>query len=112
MTNNLTNASDSKWAVWKYELPLANEFTVQLPAAYRVLSVQPQHGRYQMWVLNDVLSEPRPVTFLLVGTGQELPKLPDGQYVETIKQYDDAIVLHLFRVVSIAVLNGAETEKA
>lgn len=103
-----------KWVVWKYELPMSNEFTVDIPANYRILSVHPQFGKYQMWVLNDALSEPRPVLFCMVGTGQELPKLPADKYVQhvaTIKQYDDTIMLHLFRAVEITVLNGGVTPK-
>jgi hypothetical protein len=74
---------------------MRNEFTLELPAEHRVLSVQPQHGKYQMWILNDLSSEMRPCHFCLVGTGQELPT-DRCQYIATLKQYDDRIVLHLF----------------
>jgi hypothetical protein len=96
-----TTKPESKWVVWKYELPMANEFTLELPAQYRILSVQPQFGKYQMWVLNNAFSEKRPVLFCMVGTGQELPEPPTASYFDhlaTIKQHDDMIVLHLFRV--------------
>ena len=85
--------------VWKYDVPSKNEFTLDLPAGYEVLSVQSQRGKLQMWVRHDTDRTKEPVKFCLVGTGMQLPSVGDDRrlhHVATIQSVEGHIVLHLF----------------
>jgi len=85
--------------VWKYDVPSKNEFTLDLPTGYEVLSVQSQRGKLQMWVRHDTDRAKEPVKFCLVGTGMQLPAVDDDQWLRhaaTIQGMDGHIVLHLF----------------
>lgn len=112
--------------VYKYPIPLKDEFTLLLPADATVLSAAFQHGRPVMWVRHDS-DVPRETealrvrTFMMVGTGQTFHDrkinmatgkisepgdtgaihIVDGyRFVATFMTDDQDLVLHLFEVLS------------
>ena len=79
--------------IWKYEVPVTDEFTIELPNAFRVLTVQTQRGVPQLWVLVDPDAEfTVPQRFWLVGTGH--PITHGGDYIGTFQI--GTFVFHLF----------------
>ncbi len=55
--------------IWKYTLPIKDEFTIEMPSNAKVLTIQSQNGVGCMWVLVDpnALTEVR--IFKTIGTG-------------------------------------------
>lgn len=86
--------------VFKYGIPMTDNFTLMLPQGAKILSVQEQHDMPQMWCLvddNAPLSEAR--LFRLAGTGHPIymPK-EKLHYVGTWQSLGGRLVWHLFEV--------------
>ena len=92
-----------KRVIWKYDVPVKNEFTLDLPRSRRILSVQwqPSSGRWQMWVSVDADAPTEPVEFMMFGTGVEIPSDKGLNHVSTLLHYDGRIVVHLFEVLGV-----------
>lgn len=111
--------------VYKYPIPLKDEFTLLLPADATVLSAAFQNGRPVMWVRHGLnperIHEACERTFMMVGTGQTFHDrkinmatgkisepgdtgaihIVDGyRFVATFMTDDQDFVLHLFEVLS------------
>lgn len=111
--------------VYKYPVPLRDEFTLLLPADATVLSAAFQHGRPTMWVRHELdperIHEACERTFMMVGTGHTFHDrkinmatgkisepadtdaicIVDGyRFVATFMTDDQDLVLHLFEVLS------------
>lgn len=82
--------------VLKYQVPLKESFSVNLPEGAEVLTVQAQHEVPQMWARVDDTKPSRERRFMLTGTGHDI-KGP-GRYVETVQLAGGSLVLHLFEV--------------
>ncbi len=80
--------------IWKY--PVSGScFTIQMPIGARVLSVQNQHGRPQMWALVDPENKTEPREFTFYGTGHPTPRWP-GEFIGTFQLDGGDLVFHLF----------------
>lgn len=74
--------SDTKGRViFKYQMPVLEEFTMTLPRDAEVLRVQDQGGMFWMWALvrTDVPDEPR--YFRAFKTGGAIPEGLDLKYI-------------------------------
>lgn len=105
-----------KLKILKYDIPLKNQFTLELHEGYQVLDVQPQRGIFRMWVLSDPAMDTELVQFFVVGTGQELPTLHGDTFAEHVKTLQDGsekATVHMFRVYSVTgnVTAFAEPQK-
>ncbi len=81
--------------VWKYTFTNA-VMTFAIPAGARILVVQMQGALPQLWAEVDTLELNTTRTFVLVGTGNEVPLR--GVYVGTVQ--DDHLVFHVYEVPS------------
>ena len=81
--------------VWKFEVTLADEFDVLMPAGAALLFAQVQHGRPFFWALVDDQAPRVPRRFLLLGTGHPAPS-DCGAYVGSFQLDGGALVFHLF----------------
>lgn len=80
--------------VWKYYVPIEDEFTLLLPAGARILAVQAQHNEPQMWALVDPNAAPQPRRFRLAGTGH--PIEGEWSYLGSFQVHGGNLVFHLF----------------
>jgi hypothetical protein len=81
--------------IWKYELPLAVEQTIEVPLGAQALCLQLQGGTPCLWVAVDPEAEKTPRKIVMVGTG--MPGLNrDTHYLGTVQL--DGFVWHYFEV--------------
>ena len=82
--------------IYKYAVPVADEFTIEMPEAARLLDVQVQRGDVQLWAMVD--PEARKVTrkFAMRGTGHDAGGLGFASHVGTFQVSGGALVFHLF----------------
>ncbi len=86
-------------AVWKFEIPIQDEFVIEMPAAVP-LHFATQHGIPTLWALVDPNAVAYPVTFRLAGTGHPILAPREClRYIGTCFLNDGALVFHLFQVV-------------
>ncbi len=85
-------------AIWKYPVPVQDEFTVEMPSGAEVLSVQVQETQVCMWVLvdpNDVDDAKVKRIFRIYGTGHPIPEnISREQFIGTWQH--PGLVFHLF----------------
>ena|SRR3990167_1521811 len=108
-----------KQTVLKYQIPVEDNFSIELPKGYKILTVQaqsiyvgnmlanPYEETAMLWVLvNPEEKEKETVQFLLAGTGHEIEmeKYPLGmEYINSFQMKDGKLVFHLFFVETISV---------
>lgn len=88
--------------VWRFELPLRDRTVLHMPAGARPLSVGPHRGSQlygfpplDLWALVDPTGEPEPREFLVVGTGNPIPR--DARtYIGTTHSPDGTLIWHVF----------------
>lgn len=78
--------------VWKYPVPVADQFTVRLPVEHVVLHVEKQDGQACMWVEVDDEDESIDVQFYVEGTGH--PLVDSAVWCDT--WLDGPFVWHLY----------------
>lgn len=92
----------TRMVIYKYGVvPNGELFSLQLPPAATVLTVQLQRGQPVMWVLLNPEEKPiKERQFLLVGTGHEHPSavFQFSRYVGTFQLDEGSLVLHLFEL--------------
>jgi len=84
--------------IYKFPIPIADNFTLPLPSGAACLSVQVQHGQPCLWALcEDPEAGPiKPRKFRLAGTGHPIAK--GGKFVGTFQLNGGALVCHLFEL--------------
>jgi len=85
--------------IFKYEIPIADDFSLPLPQGARVLSIDVQNGTPFIWALVDEEAGKESVYFHLAGTGHVVPPHVADSYafVGTFMLHGGALVFHLFR---------------
>jgi hypothetical protein len=84
--------------IWKYPIPIADNFGINMPKGARVLKVAIQNNNPVMWALADDSGLYETRSFFLSGTGQ--PLNGTGQYIDTFLMNDGSLVLHLFEITN------------
>jgi len=79
--------------IWKYALDF--QTIVDIPKGAKVLTVQEQRGDPQLWAIVDPDAETEKRTFIIYGTGHNMPDDP-GEYVGTFQQLGGNLVFHVF----------------
>lgn len=84
--------------IYKYEVPIEDEFVVELPESAKILCVQVQHGEPFFWALVDTANQPERRRFSLRGTGHVLDEylVESANYVGSFQLRGGALVFHLF----------------
>jgi len=77
--------------IWKWEL--LPETIIDMPTGAKVLTVQEQGGKPQLWALVDPEATTEKRTFQAYGTGHDCPDDP-GRYIGTFQC--DKLVFHIF----------------
>lgn len=86
--------------VWKYDVQLADMFTIDIPRGSRILTVQVQNGAPRIWALVNP-SEPRVHRrFRMAGTGHDIDDSDFTMaYIGSVQELGGALVWHLFEEV-------------
>lgn len=85
--------------IWKYGIPLADAFTLELPRGATLLHVDEQRGTPQLWAMVVPGRDKEKRTFVLLGTGHTSPHSPDSlKHIGTFQLEGGALVFHLFEV--------------
>ena len=81
--------------VYKYDIPMEDEFTLDLPTGSQILTAQSQFNQPKLWVLVDPDKPKKPAKFRLAGTGHPIDDRV-GQYICSFQLHGGALVFHLF----------------
>lgn len=85
--------------VYKYEIPIADEFGLVLPCGAQVLSVQVQRDQPCIWALVDPQEhKKRRRLFRFAGTGHPI-SASNLLFIGTFQMDNGALVFHLFEMV-------------
>jgi hypothetical protein len=82
--------------IWKFPVPVSDEFPLVLPTGAQFLSVQTQGTLPQMWFLLDPKARPTHRRFAVFGTGHVIEDLDRLAYLGTFQMNGGSLVFHLF----------------
>jgi hypothetical protein len=85
--------------VFKYTVPLNEEFSLDIPWGAKILTVQALDGEPFVWALVDPDARARAVPFRLANTGEAINEAHELRYVGTFQLRDGGLVYHLFEVL-------------
>lgn len=81
--------------IYKFEVPIQDEFVIDLPIGSSILTFQLQNGIPHLWVLLNPDEERIPFYFKIIGTGEECAiNNYESEYIGTIQR--NGLVWHLF----------------
>lgn len=80
--------------IFKYELPVADRFSLLLPDGAEILGVQTQHHTPVLWAVVDPEAPMAILNFEMRGTGHEVGDV--GPYIGTLQLQGGHLVLHVF----------------
>lgn len=83
-------------AVYKYEIPIEDEFTLVLPKGARLLCIQAQRDTPCLWALVDTLVVREARHFRLAGTGHPIENPESLSFIDTFQMHGGASVFHVF----------------
>lgn len=82
-------------AVWKFDLPINDHFTMSMPEGAEILSAGVQGGRAVLWALVDIDALTTERRFTLHGTGHIADDVEGLTFLGTL-QYPQGVVFHLW----------------
>lgn len=82
--------------IYKYDVPVKGEATVDMPEGARVLSVGLQGSSPKIWALVDPRAPMRPRRFAWRGTGHPATDVADERFIGTVHLLEGEVVAHLF----------------
>ena len=85
--------------IWKYEIPIADSFSLEMPAGATILCVQTQEGEPCLWALVDESAEKVQRLFALYSTGHTINDIGRTQYLGTFQR--PPLVWHLFEIAAV-----------
>jgi len=90
--------------IFKYEIPIEDEFELELPKGAQVLTFQIQYGKPVIWAIIDPEEDIfEKINFRLFGTGHIIEKnIIPLSYIGTVQMADGQLVWHLFKERSLA----------
>ena len=82
--------------IYKYDIPVTDDFTIDLPTPNKILDVQVQNGSPVMWVLHNTADLIVPNKFCIIGTGNPIDRNMDNfKHVGSFQ--NDPFVWHVFK---------------
>lgn len=84
--------------IWKYPIPIADSFSLDMPSGAEALAVQVQHGQPCIWAAVDPKAEIIKVKFVLHGTGHHVSD-DAGHYIGSFQVDGGNLVFHLFEAI-------------
>lgn len=86
--------------IYKYQLKIVDEQTVDMPANAKILTVQSQNGNPMLWALVNSATPPEEQTIRIIGTGHPIEDFYSLEYISTF-QTPHGLVFHVFKKVSV-----------
>jgi hypothetical protein len=83
-------------SIWKFNIPINDAFTVDMPVGARLLDVQDQGGTPVLWAMVETAAQLTKRAFALRGTGHKADGLALADHVGTFQMSKGALVFHLF----------------
>jgi len=87
--------------VFKYVIPMQNEFAIEMPLKAQILCGQMQRGTPCIWALVDDQKAKEKRMFRLIGTGRFGAESEGMIYIATFQLDAGDLVLHLFNCPSL-----------
>jgi len=83
--------------MWKFSVPIANVFELEMPEGAIPLSCGVQKGQAVIWAAVDTTTEKKERhLFYLRGTGEDLPNLTATRFMGTFQMLGGDLIYHLF----------------
>lgn len=83
--------------IWKYEIYIKDEFTLQIPKGAEILSIDTQNDVGYLWILVDADKPFEDREFCLFGTGQSITiDRQDLYFIGTFHQGYGVLIWHVF----------------
>jgi len=87
------------YKVFKYKIQIKDYFSLVLPQNAKILSVQVQYGKAQIWALVNPHNTVETRNFRLIDTGEQIEdSLERLDYIGTFQLDDEEYVGHLFEI--------------
>lgn len=83
-------------SIYKYQLPLGDTVTIEMPREAQALAVQVQSGSPYIWALVDPDAPKELRQFKVFGTGHMIPQEDPLHYLGTFQLDDGNFVFHVF----------------
>lgn len=83
--------------IWKWTL--SPDCTIEMPKGAKILAIQEQCNKPQMWALVDPEAEKESRHFLTIGTGHRI-NMDLGEYHGTFQVDGGALVFHVFEAAA------------
>src|SRR5437867_4021758 len=87
--------------VFKYPLPMQDDFTLELPEGAEPLSVQVQRGQPCLWTLVDPSRSLQTRSFHMAGTGHPINNPDRLRFIDTFQIEGGMLVFHVFEVLNL-----------
>ncbi len=86
-------------SVYKYTIPVEDYFSLDLPKGAKILTVQEQHGKPQLWALVKRGEPNETRNFRLAGTGHPIKESPEMlNYIGTFQIAGGSFIGHVFEI--------------
>lgn len=80
--------------IWKFPFTITDGFTLEIPMPAHIVHVAMQGDQPCLWAVVDPEGRKAKASFIIVGTGQEIPPLEMFKFVASFQQ--PPFVWHLF----------------
>ncbi len=80
--------------IWKFEIPVTDWPTVEMPVGAEALHVGTQDRRLLLWAKVDCEARRERRQFAVIGTGNQMPERGVGEYIGTVQV--GGFVWHVF----------------
>lgn len=86
--------------IYKYPVPIHDEFIINMPNGAQPLSVRVQNGQVYMWAMVNPRNAMIEKRFYLRGTGHPIEVDDENlRFIDTFQIHDGSLVCHLFEDV-------------
>ena len=84
------------YSIWKYHMPLEDDFIIEMPKDSVILDIQSQDEKPTMWVLVETDVELEKRYFRMFGTGHKLNTVSGLVHKGTFQMFKGDFVWHVF----------------
>lgn len=98
----------TQMTIYKYQLPMEDQISLELPEDASILKVAEQYpGQIMLWALCDPMAPPVERCFAIVGTGHPVP-LNVSKHLDSVVTLNGAFVWHVFECEPVIDVDSTE----